>query len=435
MRKITKRIARRTFLSRLGKGAAAAAAAPYVLTSTALGAAGVPAASERVTLGFIGCGGHGLGHNLNSFLAQGDAQPVALCDVFAPHMQNALRRTRAKFGPTYTCQLTQDWREVVARRDVDAVMISTPDHWHVPISVSALRAGKDVLCEKPTLTVHEGRVLVETVKRHGAVFGTSTEDRSLGVYLRMAELSRNGRLGKLQRIYVKLPAGPGNPGNPTPQPVPKDMDWDMWLGPAPYAPYCPDGVHGNFRWIRDYSGGQFTDWGAHCIDTAQWASDTESTGPVEVEGVGKRHPTGLYDTYHEYHIKYTYANGMELYVDSGGVGVRIEGSDGWVDSQGWIGPLQASAKELLTAPFGPNDIRLYTCPQGEHRNFLDCVKSRRTPYFSAEAGHRCSSISHIGNIAMDLRRKLRWDPQKECFPDEPQANRMLSRTMRSPWTL
>jgi len=194
-------------------------------------------------------------------------------------------------------------------------------------------------------------------------------------------------------------------------------------------------MHWNFRWIRDYSGGQLTDWGAHCIDTAQWASDTESTGPLSVEGTGKRHEKGLYDTYYEYHIKYTYADGMELLVDSGGVGVRVEGSDGWVDSQGWIGPLQASSRELLTAPFGPGDTRLYTCPRGEHRNFLDCVKSRRTPYFSAEAGHRCSSISHIGNIAMDLGRKLRWDPKKEVFPDDEQANRMLSRTMRSPWTL
>ncbi len=426
---------RRTFLKRLAGGAAAATAGPYVLTSHALGAAGVPAASERIAMGFIGCGGHGVGHNLNSFLTNADCQVVALCDVHVPQMNNALKRARGKYGQDFTCFQTQDWREVISRADVDAVMISTPDHWHVPISIAAIRAGKDVLCEKPTLTVREGRMLVETAQRYAAVFGTSTEDRSLGVYLRIAELCRNGRLGKLQRIYVKLPAGPNNPADPTPQPVPADLDWDMWLGPAPYAPYCAARMHWNFRWIRDYSGGQLTDWGAHCIDTAQWASDTESTGPVSVEGTGKRHDKGLYDTYYEYHIKYTYADGLELLVDSGGVGVRVEGSDGWVDSQGWIGPLQASSRELLTAPFGPGDTRLYTCPRGEHRNFLDCVKSRRTPYFSAEAGHRCSSVSHIGNIAMDLGRKLRWDPKKEVFPDDEQANRMLSRTMRSPWTL
>ena len=426
---------RRAFLKKTATSALAAAAGPYVLTSTALGAPGAAPASERIAMGFIGCGGHGVGHNLASFLTNADCQVVALCDVHAPQMHNALNRARGKYGKDFTCFQTQDWREVISRPDVDAVMISTPDHWHVPLSIAAIRAGKDVLCEKPTLTVHEGRMLVETAQRYAAVFGTSTEDRSLGVYLRIAELCRNGRLGKLQRMYVKLPAGPNNPADPTPHPVPADLDWDMWLGPAPYAPYCPARMHWNFRWIRDYSGGQLTDWGAHCIDTAQWASNTEHTGPVSVEGIGKRHDKGLYDTYYEYHIKYTYADGMELFVDSGGVGVRVEGSDGWVDSQGWVGPLQASSRELLTAPFGPGDIRLYTCPRGEHRNFLDCVKSRRTPYFSAEAGHRCSSISHIGNIAMDLGRKLRWDPAKETFPGDDQANRMLSRTMRSPWTL
>ena len=427
----TSSISRRSFV----KGVAAAIAAPYVITSSALGAPGTPPASERITLGFIGLGSQGIERNLGMFLNEGDAQPVALCDVDTQRIPGAMNRVRQRFGSGYTCQITQDWREVVARGDVDAVVISTPDHWHAPISLAALRCGKDVICEKPTLTVQEGRVLADTVKRYGAVFQTATEDRSLGMYHRMAELVRNGRVGKLQRIHVKLPAGPGGPGDPTPCPVPKNLDYDMWLGPAPWAPYCPGRVHGNFRWVRDYSGGQFTDWGAHLLDTAQWANDTERTGPVEVEGVGKRHGSGLYDTYYDYHLTCKYAGGVELIVDSGGVAIRFEGTDGWVGNDGWTGPVQASSRQILTSVIGPEEIHLFTCPAGEQRNFLDCVKARGDPYFPAEIGHRCCTIAHIGNIAMDLGCKLRWDPRAERFTNNETANRMLSRACREPWGL
>ena len=259
------------------------AAAPYAIPSTALGA-GVPAPSDRITLGFIGLGGEGLGHNLQAFLQLKDAQPVALCDVDKRRIAAALQTARRRFGEKFTCQTTQDWREVIARRDIDAVMIATADHWHVPLSLAAIRSGKDVICEKPTLTIAEGRVLADTVKRYGAVFQTSTEDRSLPVYHRMAELVRNGRIGKLQRIFVKLPAGPGSPGDPTPKPVPEGFDYDMWLGPAPWSPYraglhCSTGAgSGTIRAGCSPTGG------AHLLDTAQWGNDTERTGPVEVEG-------------------------------------------------------------------------------------------------------------------------------------------------------
>lgn len=435
------RISRRGFLHRTVVGVAAAATAPYVITSMALGAPGVSAASERVTIGFVGVGSHGTGVNLRSFLGQPDAQAVVVCDVDAAHMAAAkdlversyASRTRAgEFGG---CGVTGDWREVVARPDIDAVMISTPDHWHVPMALAALRAGKDVICEKPTMTVHEGRVLADTVKRYGAVFQLSTEDRSLPEYHRMAELVRNGRIGRLRRIHVKLPAGPDKPGDATPQPVPKGLDYEMWLGPAPYSPYCPARLHFNFRWVRDYSGGQLTDWGAHLLDTAQWGNDTEHTGPVEVEGVGKAHAGGAYDTYYDYHLRYKYANGVEMFVDSGGEDLRFEGDDGWVGNKGWRGRVEASSEGILKSVIGSGELRLYTCTGGEHRNFLDCVRSRQAPYFPAEIGHRCCSVMHIGNIAMDLGRKLRWDPRAERFPDDPEANRMLSRVLREPWKL
>ena len=424
---------RRRFLRQTAAAVGGMATAPYVLTSAALGNAEKPPASDRIAMGFIGLGGHGIHRNLQMFLAQADAEPVALCDVDTRRIAEGLKTIRAKRGEAFTCPTTQDWREVIARDDVDGVMISTADHWHVPMSVAAIRAGKDAICEKPTLTIAQGRLLADTVRRYEAVFQTSTEDRSVQIYHRMAELVRNGRIGKLQKIYVQLPPGPAAPGDPRPKPIPEGLDWNMWLGPAPWKPFR-DGLHlGAWRGVSDYSGGKFTDWGAHQLDTAQWANDTERTGPVEVEGTGKRHENGLYDTFYDYHLVYRYANGVEMHVDSVGTGLRFEGTDGWVGNDGWRRPVQASSRDILDSVIGPNDVHLFTCPQGEHRNFLDCVKSRRDPYFPAEIGHRCSTVAHIGNIAMELGRKLRWDPDKEEFLDDETANRMRSRAMREPW--
>jgi predicted dehydrogenase len=429
-------LSRRRFLKWAAAAGAAAGLGPAVVRSSALGAGGRASPSERVTVGFIGTGGQGIGRNLRGFLGQPDAEALAVCDVDPAHRREArevAERHAAERGRKASCTEHADFREVIGRTDLDAICISTPDHWHVPMSVMAVRAGKDVICEKPTLTVAEGRLLADTVARYGAVFQTSTEDRSIAVYHRMAELVRNGRIGRLRRIRVTLPAGPGDAGDPTPRPVPAGFDYDLWLGPAPWAPYCPGRIHWNFRWITDYSGGMLTDWGAHLLDTAQWANDTERTGPVAVEGTGRRHADGLYDTFHEYHLKYTYADGVELYLDSGGTGIRFEGDGGWVGNGGWTQPLEASSPKILSAVIGPGETRLFTCPAGEHRNFLDSVRTRRDPYFPAEIGHRCSTLAHIGNIAMWTGRKLRWDPVREIFPDDPDANRYLARASRSPW--
>ncbi|MBT3201408.1 MAG: Gfo/Idh/MocA family oxidoreductase [Phycisphaerales bacterium] len=429
------KLTRRTLLKQASKTAAVAAAVPYIITSTALGKGDTPPASDRIAMGFIGVGGHGIGRNLNMFLQQADAQPVALCDVDPRQLDKATKRVQRKFGAKHKCFTTADWRKVIARQDVDAVMISTPDHWHVLMSVAAIKAGKDVICEKPTYSIGQGRILADTVKRYKAVFQTSTEDRSMACYHRMAELVRNGRIGKLQRIRVQLPAGPGRAGDPRPKPIPQGFDWDMWLGPAPKEPYRNGLAHFHWRWKRSYSGGQLTDWGSHQIDIAQWANNSERTGPISVEGTGKKHSGGLYDTYHKYNLKYVYDTGVEMLVDSGGTGLRFEGSDGWIGNDKFGGTLKASSKKILASKIGPEELHLFTCPKGEHRNFLDCMKTRNDPYFPAEVGHRCSSISHIGNIAMDLGKTLKWDPKKETFPEEPNANRMLITPMRKPWSL
>ena len=428
------RIERRMFLKRAVAVGTAGISLPYVIRQSALGRAGAIAPSERITVGMIGTGGHGRGVNLRNFLGFNDAQVVALCDVDRAQVEIAGGMVAKAYGNN-DCAIYSDFREVLARSDIDAVMISTPDHWHVPIAIAAAKAGKDIECEKPTLTIAEGRELVNTIRRYNRVFQWSTEDRGVDVYHRMCELVRNGRIGKVRTIKVELPAGPNVPGNPTAMPVPEGFNYDMWLGPAPLAPYTKDRCHWNFRWILDYSGGMLTDWGAHLLDGAQWGNNTEHTGPVEVWGKGEFWRDGLYDTAKEFHIEYTYADGVKLIVDSGTPSLRFEGSNGWIGNRGWRAPLQAEPPSILDSRIRPNEIHLYTCPRGEQRNFLDCVKSRQKCYFPPEIGQRCFSIAHIGNIAMMLGKRLQWNPETERFTNSDEANRMLARAMRSPWHL
>jgi predicted dehydrogenase len=422
-----KRISRRVFF----QAGLAGAAVPWVVPARRLGAS---APSNQITVGFIGTGDHGIGWNLRRYLTFRDARVLAVCDVDGQRM----RQAKAIVDEQYLnqdCAMTKDFREILARPDIDAVMISTPDHWHTLMSVMAVQAGKDVQCEKPTLTIDEGQILIDAVRKHERVFQTSTEDRAVPVYHRMAELVRNGRIGKLQRIEVLLPKQPTVPGDPTPQPVPPELDWDLWLGPAPLAPYTKDRVHFNFRWIWDYSGGILCDWGTHLFDTAQWANDTERSGPVEIEGTGTHWEGGLYDTVKDYKVTYRYANGVVMTCQPGNPGILFFGTDGWLGNRGWLGTLEASSKSILESVIGPDETRLYTNPAGEHRDFLDCVKSRNDPYFPVDIGHRVSTICHLGNIAIRVGRKLRWDPVAEQFENDSAATAMMSRPMRSPWRL
>ncbi|MFA6543382.1 MAG: Gfo/Idh/MocA family oxidoreductase [Limisphaerales bacterium] len=420
---------RRRFL----QGAGAALVLPTIVPARVLGQ---NAPSKQITVGFIGTGSHGIGRNLKMFLQQPDARAVAVCDVFRSRMEKAKQLADAKYGDK-GCTLHGDFREILARKDIDAVMISTPDHWHALISAMALRAGKDVICEKPTLTIAEGRYIADLVKKTGKVFQTSTEDRSYPIYHRLAELVRNQRIGKLERIEVTLPDGTAFP-HETESPVPADLNYDLWLGPAPLAPHTANRTAWmHWRHIFDYSGGILPDWGMHLLDTAQWANDTERSGPVEIQGKGTVNEGSMFNTFITYDVEYRYANGVHLHVKNGGTGIRFYGSKGWVGNKSWNKGLEASAPEILESKIGPEEIHLFTCPGGEHRNFLDCVKSRQAPYFPAEIGHRCATLCHLGNIAMQTGRKLRWDPVKEEFPNDAQANAsaMRQRPMRAPWSL
>jgi predicted dehydrogenase len=418
---------RRQFL----KSGSLALALPRIVPSSVFGA---DAPSKRITIGFIGTGDHGTTWNLQRYLQLKAAQVLVVCDVDGYRMRRAKAMVDAEYD-NEDCATSKDFREVLARKDIDAVMISTPDHWHTLISVMAARAGKDVQCEKPTLTITEGRVLIDTIRKHERVFQTSTEDRSLPMYHRMAELVRNGRIGKLQKIEVILPKQPEVAGDPTPQPVPPELDWEMWLGPAPDADYTKDRVHFNFRWIWDYSGGIICDWGAHLFDTAQWANNTERSGPIEVEGTGTFWEGGLYNTVKEYDLRYRYKNGVVMTCTPGNPSIKFIGTDGWVGNRGWRGKVEASSNEILDSVIGPAETHLYTNPEGEHDDFLKCVKTRKDPYFPVDVGHRVSTVCHLANIAIKMGRKLKWDPDAEHFENDESANAMLSRPMRAPWKL
>jgi myo-inositol 2-dehydrogenase / D-chiro-inositol 1-dehydrogenase len=404
---------------------------PTIIPSCAFGS------NDKINLGMIGTGDHGIGWNLAAYLKLDNCRVIAACDVDLSRLKKAKSIIDDKYGKKY-CIIYDDFRELLENSDIDAVQISTPDHWHVPISLLALSKKKDVCCEKPTLTIPQGRMLSDFVSKSSRIFQSSLEDRSIPQYHRMAELVRNGRIGKLLRMRVGLPGAFSqlyyyNP-DPTEQTVPKGFNYDMWLGPAPYAPYTPGRCHYNFRWIKDYSGGSLADWGAHMIDNAQWINGTEKTGPVEISGEGSAPDSGIYNAFNKFRITYNYENGVVLDVHSDFVEIFCEGTDGWLHVKDWRGTLQASSQEIFNSIIGDNELHLYT-DESEHINFLKCIRSRKPAYHPVEDMHRTAAMAHIGNIAMTLKRKLRWDPVNEEFPGDPEANALLSRTEREPWSI
>jgi len=417
------------------RAAAAAAAAPYVLTSTALGGEGALPASERIALGFIGLGGRG-GGILKHFLQQGVSEPIAVCDVW----KNRAEAWSKRLGAGVTAY--QDFRDLLARRDIDAVVIATPDHWHVLQSIAAVRAGKDVFCEKPLApTVREGRALCDAVERYGRIFLHGTHQRSFGRFRLACEIVRNERIGKLHTIRVCERGSWADAVRPV-QPVPPELDYDLWLGQAPEIPYVGQALGGGMWQCRsDYSAGWISGCGVHPLDIAQWGNGTDRTGPVEVEGRGVYPKDGFNDTAIDWHVEMTYSNGVRLIftsthndVNSPEVGARFEGAEGWVMAHGNAFSILAEPPSLLQTVIRPGEIRL---PRSDNHatHFLECIRSRQETVAPAEVAHRSTTLCLISDIAMRLGRKLRWDPEREEFVGDDEANRLLARSMRAPWTL
>ena len=384
----------------------------------------------------------GMHKDLRNMLAQDDTQVLAICDVDKSRLKAGTRTVESHYAKSSSngafkgVQGYADFRDLIARKDVDAVVVATPDHWHVPMSILAVRAGKDVMCEKPlTRTVAEGRQLAVEVERYARVFQTASEFRATPSFHRAAELVRNGRLGKLHTIRTWLPGGNNVLGKPSLQYTdpPKDLDYDMWLGPAPVAPYFEGRCHFNFRWLLDYSGGHITDWGCHLNDIAQWANNTDHSGPTHIRATGEFPKDGPYNTPVKFNIEYTYENGVKLICTDGRPGIRFEGDSGRIHIDYGSKP-QFTPAGLEYEIIKPDETRLYTAAS-EHRNFLDCVRTRKPCYYPADVGHRTATLCHLGVISLLTGRPLNWDPKTERIQNDKDASRHLSRANRGAWNV
>jgi predicted dehydrogenase len=444
-------LSRRRFL----KHAAALAATPYLIPSSAFGADGRPAPSNRITLGFIGVGMMGQGH-VRVCLHHADAQVLAVCDVDKWRRENSQRVADAQYaaaqsgGKYRSCAAYNDLREVLARDDIDAVLVATGDRWHAPATIMAARAGKDVYCEKPvSLTIREGRAMVDAIRRYGRVFQGGLQQRSSPEFIRASALVRSGAIGKVQVVYIVFPGASSDVSLPT-EPVPEGLDWDLWLGPAPWRPFNSRfHIYGRpprvvpWDFCRDFGGGNLTSNAVHSFDVVQWALGMDESGPVEIIPPDtKEYPV----------LTYKYADGTLLQTVDWQLNPRQHVlPKGWnsatriqafgavyVGEKGWIhvgrnGFLESYPAEILreaSNKFDPN--RAVT---NHHQNWLDCIRSRGLTACDVAVGARSTMVAQLGCIAHWTGRRLRWDPAKEIFLGDDEANRWLSRAMRPPWTL
>ncbi len=368
---------------------------------------------------------------------------IAVCDVDANHRKRAVDDMK-KAGQEVKAY--EDFRELLDNKDIQAVTIATPDHWHAIVAIEAMKKGKDVYCEKPlALTISEGAAIAKVQEKTGKVFQVGSMQRSDGRFRLACELVRNGRLGKIKTVETRIGSNPK--GTFKVAPVPEGLNWDFWLGPTPKVEYVPQRCHYEFRWWYDYSGGKMTDWGAHHNDIAQWGLGMDKSGPIEVDGRGEepsKEPNS-YNCHPTFKVTYTYSNGTTLVCADNQLkgsadpqdkkhdnGILFVGEDGK-----WIfvsrGELTGSDKALIDEKLPENATRLYHS-DNHMANFLDCIKTRKPTICTAEVGHRSVTVCHIGVISTRLGKKLKWDPVKEKFDDE-EANKMLAREMRKPWKL
>lgn len=442
---------RRQFLKRTAATSLGLLGAPLFVPASALGLGGAVAANERITVGVIGTGGRGRGLT-NMFMSMKEVQVVAVCDVDKAHRTQGLELVQKKYG-NKDCQEFNDFREILSKvKDMNAVIVATPDHWHGLASIHAARAGKDIYCEKPLVnSVGEGRALCDAVTQNKRILQTGSQERS-GDNARFAcELVRSGKIGQLQKISIFLPCDDAHHKKmravttvPPSESVPEGFDYDLWLGHTAKVPYCKERCHFAWRFILAYGGGEMTDRGAHVIDLAQLGAGFDDTGPVEIEASGERTKGSIYDCFWDYKFVNTYANGVKMTCEAKGPrGVRFEGSDACIFIHVHGQKLEATEASLLKEKPDSLKVQLGRAPGDDRKNlvhlhvrsFLEAVKSRKEPTATAEIGHRTASVCHLNNIAMLLGRKLKWDPKKEQFEGDAEANKLLTPKMREPWKL
>lgn len=453
-------VSRRKFLELTAKGAAASTVigVPTIVPASVFGK---NAPSNKINIGQIGCGRIGRDHDMVGTMQHDAARMIAVCDLDKNRLVDGKKLVESYYAKKtgnanyVDAKMYDDYREMLLNKDIDAVIISTPDHWHSQPAIEAALAGKDVYLQKPTsLTIAEGRMLSDIIQKKGTVLQVGTQQRSSPQFRIAAELVRNGRIGKLHTVKVGLPGDPSGPAAPE-MPVPTGFNYDMWLGSTPEVPYTEIGVHpqkgyGRPGWLRleQYGAGMITGWGQHHFDSAAWGMDTELTGPISVQAVAEFPKSGLWNVHGDFMVKAEYANGITMYT-SGGFpnGIRYEGTEGWI----WVSrgdyvasasdpvskeksskALDASDPKILTSVIGENEIHLYKSDE-QHGNWLECIKTRKAPISPVEIGHRACSVCLISHIAMKLPRKLQWDPKTERFVNDKEANAMLSRPQRKPY--
>lgn len=448
---------RRHFLKKTSAATVAAISVPTIVPSSVLGK---NAPSNNIHVGQIGCGRIARSHDMPEVLKYASARMVAVSDVDSKRMADGKTLVedyyREKTGSRKAVEVKMyaDYKELITDKDIDAVVISTPDHWHSQPAIEAALAGKDIYLQKPTsLTVEEGRLLSDIVSREGIILQMGTQQRSSPQFRRAAELVRNGRIGKIHTVKIGLPGDPSGPEAPE-MPVPENLNFDMWLGSTPVVPYTEIGVHpqndySRPGWLRieHYGAGMITGWGQHHYDSAAWGMDTEYTGPICVEAVAQFPKSGLWNVHGDFMVKQEYANGITVYT-SGGYpnGIQYIGDEGWIFvtrgayratasdpiPEGSTKALDASDPKILESEIRENEIHLYKSEE-QHTNWLDCIKSRKEPISPVEIGHRACSVCLISHIAMKIPGILRWDPKTERFIDNEGANAMLSREQRYPY--
>lgn len=423
------------------KSSASAMAAPTIIPATAIGQGDRPAPSERITLGVIGLGGMGNG-DMNALMRHQDVQVLAVCDVEEKAQQGGKSRVEKYYSEKGVndykgCSTYGDYRELCARKDIDAVVVATPDHWHALATLEALRSGKDVYCEKPvTHLFAEGQAVYKEVAKQKAIFQTGSQQRS-DVRFRIAvEAVMNGLLGKLQHVEVGLPTGGGTDlQGRHGEAIPEGLDYDMWCGPSRYLPYSSKRLHWNWRWCLDYGGGQLMDWIGHHNDIAHWGLGLDKSGPTKVEAVGFEFAkTGMWDQATNYEVKCEFAGGYTSSISNKHrMGAKWIGEDGWI----WVdrGKIDASNKEWIREKNDRGPIKAYVS-RGHHRNFVEGIKTRKECIAPAETAHRSITPGHLSYVSLALGRPLQWDPAKEEVINDPAADKLLKEVhYRQGWSL
>lgn len=449
---------RRNFINKTALGTVAAVGFPTIVPASVLGK---DAPSNKINIGQIGCGRIAKDHDVHDTIRFDDARYMAVCDVDSKRAANAKiwvdsfyqeKTGKEKYMDT---KVYGDYREMLLNTDIDAVVISTPDHWHSQPAMEAVLAGKDVYLQKPTsLTVREGQQLRAAVQEKNVILQVGTQQRAMPQFRVAAELVRNGRIGKIHTVKIGLPGDPAGPVAPE-MPIPANLNFDMWLGSTPVVPYTEIGVHpqndySRPGWLRqrNYGAGMITGWGQHHYDSAAWGMDTELTGPISVQALAEFPKSGLWNVHGDFLVKHEYENGITVYTSGGYTnGVRYEGEDGWifvsrgdyqasasdpVDKEKSSKALNASDPKILESVIGANEIHLEKIDD-QHGNWLECIKTRNVPISPIEKGHKACTICLISDIAMQFDRKLDWNPDTEIFINDDEANAMLHRAQRKPY--